>query len=245
MIQVILETVGEDREAALLAGLRASPRPTSSTAVHDFPAMLRPDAPAPSPNCRPRRRPRSRSRKSPPRLPRPGCGATTSSILGARVYEYPRACRTATMRPEEPLVPARRTAWGCCGTLTAPCCAARQRARRAHRPDPLAPHRHPTRSTVAKSNVRSRVHRRGYMDYVGMQVATAPTAGPRGEVRFVGLFTSEAYDDSGAHDVPLLRAKVAQHVLARAGATIPAATTKSACATSSRTWPRDELFQSQ
>ena len=32
--------------------------------------------------------------------------------------------------------------------------------------------------TVAKSNVRSRVHRRGYMDYVGIKRTTAKTSDP-------------------------------------------------------------------
>ena len=47
--------------------------------------------------------------------------------------------------------------------------------------------------TVAKSNVKSRVHRRGYMDYVGVKRYGADGL-PSGEVRFVGLFTAEAYD---------------------------------------------------
>ncbi len=50
--------------------------------------------------------------------------------------------------------------------------------------------------TVAKSNVRSRVHRRGYMDYVGVKRYGADGR-PTGEVRFVGLFSAEAYDPAG------------------------------------------------
>ena len=69
--------------------------------------------------------------------------------------------------------------------------------------------------TVAKSNLKSRVHRRAYMDYVG--VKRYDDAGrPTGEVRFVGLFTAEAYDQP-ASAVPLIREKVAR-VLQRAGA---------------------------
>ncbi|MEI4479851.1 hypothetical protein WAC35_28905, partial [Klebsiella pneumoniae] len=69
--------------------------------------------------------------------------------------------------------------------------------------------------TVAKSNVKSRVHRRGYMDYVGVKRYDADGR-PVGEVRFVGLFTAEAYDQP-ASAVPLIREKVAR-VLERAGA---------------------------
>jgi glutamate dehydrogenase len=47
--------------------------------------------------------------------------------------------------------------------------------------------------TVAKANVRSRVHRRAYMDYVGVKRFGADGR-PSGETRFVGLFTAEAYD---------------------------------------------------
>ncbi len=61
--------------------------------------------------------------------------------------------------------------------------AIRRRAGRA--PPPLV---------VAKSNLRSRVHRRVYMDYVGVRRYGADGE-PIGEIRFVGLFTAEAYDE--------------------------------------------------
>ena len=47
--------------------------------------------------------------------------------------------------------------------------------------------------TVAKANIRSRVHRRAYMDYVGVKRYGADGKAS-GETRFVGLFTAEAYD---------------------------------------------------
>src|SRR5690606_13899150 len=68
--------------------------------------------------------------------------------------------------------------------------------------------------TVAKANLRSRVHRRVVMDYVGVK-RYGPDGRPSGETRFVGLFTAEAYDRA-AVDVPLVRRKVA-NALARAG----------------------------
>src|SRR5205814_10270205 len=72
-----------------------------------------------------------------------------------------------------------------------------------------------TAVTVAKANAKSRVHRRGYMDYVGVKRYDADGR-PFGEVRFVGLFTAEAYDEP-ASAVPLIREKVA-HALASAAA---------------------------
>jgi glutamate dehydrogenase len=52
------------------------------------------------------------------------------------------------------------------------------------------------------------------MDYIGVKRYGADGK-PSGEVRFVGLFTAEAYD-APARDVPLLRRKVAG-LVARAG----------------------------
>jgi len=93
--------------------------------------------------------------------------------------------------------------------------------------------------TVAKSNLRSRVHRRVYMDYVSVKHYDHGGM-VTGETRYVGLFTSNAYDRSPRF-VPLLRRKVErvleaaelnkdshnyrrlQHVL--------------------ESYPRDELFQ--
>ena len=50
-----------------------------------------------------------------------------------------------------------------------------------------------------------RVHRRAYMDYVGVKRFGADGR-PSGEIRFVGLFTAEAYDEPAA-EVPLIRAQ--------------------------------------
>src|SRR3954447_26999980 len=67
---------------------------------------------------------------------------------------------------------------------------------------------------VAKANVRSRVHRRAYMDYIGVKHFDA--AGHLiGERRLVGLFTSTAYTRP-AHTIPYLRRKIAT-VSQRAG----------------------------
>lgn len=45
---------------------------------------------------------------------------------------------------------------------------------------------------ITKANVRSRVHRRGHMDYIGVKTYR-PDGTLAGELRIVGLFTSQAY----------------------------------------------------
>ena len=97
----------------------------------------------------------------------------------------------------------------------------------------------PSPIIITKSNVRSTVHRRAHMDYVG--VKTFDRAGQlTGERRFVGLFTSSAYNRLPA-EIPLLRRKMA-HVLARAGLA-PDSHDGKALANILDTFPRDELFQ--
>ncbi|GEO85903.1 MULTISPECIES: NAD-glutamate dehydrogenase [Alphaproteobacteria] len=59
---------------------------------------------------------------------------------------------------------------------------------------------------VTKANVKSVVHRRAYMDYVGVKRFGADGK-VVGELRIVGLFTATAYTRS-VNQIPLLRAKV-------------------------------------
>ena len=93
--------------------------------------------------------------------------------------------------------------------------------------------------TVAKSNRFATVHRRVRMDYVG--VKTLDEQGRvRGERRFLGLFTSQAYD-SGTGDVPILRGKLAR-VLERSGAR-PGGHDYKEIVTLLDTMPKEELFQ--
>ncbi|MGI4818318.1 MAG: NAD-glutamate dehydrogenase [Janthinobacterium lividum] len=93
--------------------------------------------------------------------------------------------------------------------------------------------------TVAKSNLRSRVHRRAYMDYVGVK-RYDDQGRAVGETRFVGLFTAEAYDKT-AKEVPLIRRKVA-HALERAGKA-PGTHNYKRLKNILENYPRDELFQ--
>ena len=157
-------------------------------------------------------------------------------FLGAREYEYPRDASGA-YAAEEP----HCTAHGSFGVLrdlklsvlrraSEPAVLTRDLAAWLEASEPLV---------VAKSNLRSRVHRRSYMDYVGVKRYDA-AGRATGEVRFVGLFTAEAYEEP-ARDIPLVRRKIAQ-VLARVGEA-PSAHTLKRLRYILDTFPRDELFQ--
>ncbi|HKO66620.1 MAG TPA: NAD-glutamate dehydrogenase [Burkholderiaceae bacterium] len=91
---------------------------------------------------------------------------------------------------------------------------------------------------VTKANSRSTVHRPGYIDYIG--VKRYKDGAVVGEHRFVGLFTSTAYNARVA-EVPLIRGKV-KEVAARSGLA-PGSHLGKAMAHVLETYPRDELFQ--
>src|SRR5690606_20143542 len=74
-----------------------------------------------------------------------------------------------------------------------------------HGPDPLI---------VTKANARSVVHRRAYLDYVGVKTFDAKGK-LTGELRIVGLFTSAAYTRS-VMKIPYLRSK-AHAVIEKSG----------------------------
>ena len=97
-------------------------------------------------------------------------------------------------------------------------------------PDPLM---------VTKANVRTRVHRRVYMDYIGIKLYGEGGA-VTGELRVVGLFTSLALATSHT-DVPLIRSKVSA-VMRRSGYA-PGSHAGKALMAALETYPRDELFQ--
>ena len=157
-------------------------------------------------------------------------------FLGARDYDYPRS-EDGGYEAEAPL---SQSGVGL-GVLADP---ERTVLRRANEPAVL------TKSmkrqldlsepvTVAKANVRSRVHRRAYMDYIGVK-RFGPDGRPSGETRFVGLFTAEAYDKT-ATQVPLVRRKVA-NALTRAGKQAGSHSEKR-LKNILENYPRDELFQ--
>ncbi|MCI5075132.1 NAD-glutamate dehydrogenase [Oricola sp.] len=92
---------------------------------------------------------------------------------------------------------------------------------------------------VAKANLKSKVHRRSYMDYVGIK--TYDEEGRlSGELRVVGLFTSTAYTRSVTR-IPYLRSKV-DAVMRRADYD-PASHSGKTLMNVLESYPRDELFQ--
>jgi glutamate dehydrogenase len=92
---------------------------------------------------------------------------------------------------------------------------------------------------LTKANSRSTVHRRGYLDYVGVKKFDAE-GNVIGERRFLGLFSSAAYIES-VRRVPVIRRKVAE-VLEGAGFT-PSSHDGRDLVQILETYPRDELFQ--
>jgi glutamate dehydrogenase len=92
---------------------------------------------------------------------------------------------------------------------------------------------------VAKANVKSRIHRRVYLDYIGVKLLNAKGE-LEGELRVVGLFTSTAYTGT-TRSVPYLRHKVAR-VFERSGFD-PASHSGKALTNVLENYPRDELFQ--
>ena len=92
---------------------------------------------------------------------------------------------------------------------------------------------------VTKDPRRSRVHRNGYLDYLGVRLHDE-AGRPVGERRFLGLLASSAYAES-VHHIPVLAAK-AGRILARSGFE---ANSYGGHAVRQviNTYPRDELFQ--
>ncbi|MER9892006.1 NAD-glutamate dehydrogenase [Mesorhizobium sp. M0119] len=99
-----------------------------------------------------------------------------------------------------------------------------------HGPEPLI---------VTKANAKSSVHRRIYLDYIGIKTYTGKGV-LSGELRIVGLFTSTAYTRS-VMKIPYLRSK-AETVIAKSGFN-PSDHSGKALINVLESYPRDELFQ--
>ena len=99
-----------------------------------------------------------------------------------------------------------------------------------HGPEPLI---------VTKANAKSVVHRRIYLDYIGIKTFDAKGK-LLGELRIVGLFTSTAYTRS-VLKIPYLRSKV-QAVVEKSGFDASDHSGK-ALINVLESYPRDELFQ--
>ncbi len=94
-------------------------------------------------------------------------------------------------------------------------------------------------SLVTKANSLSTVHRAGYLDYVGIKQFDAKGR-LIGERRFLGLWTSAAYN-SNPREIPLLRQKIAQ--VTEHFALAPDSHDGKALQHVLESFPRDELFQ--
>jgi len=97
----------------------------------------------------------------------------------------------------------------------------------------------PVPLTITKANSRSTVHRPVYLDYLGVK-RFDKKGKVIGEHRFLGLFTSAAYNRN-PRDIPLLRHKV-QGLIERADL-VPSSHAGKAFINLLETYPRDELFQ--
>ena len=99
--------------------------------------------------------------------------------------------------------------------------------------------REPRLLLITKANARSTVHRPGYLDYIGIKRFDAEGR-VTGERRFLGLYTSAAYNQV-PRAIPLLREKVAR---AMERATYPPNShAAKALLNILETFPRDLLFQ--
>jgi glutamate dehydrogenase len=92
---------------------------------------------------------------------------------------------------------------------------------------------------VTKANTKSLVHRRAYLDYIGLKMF-AEQGALAGELRIVGLFTSTAYNQS-VLNIPYLRSK-ANTVINAFGLSQSDHSGK-ALINVLESFPRDELFQ--
>ena len=92
---------------------------------------------------------------------------------------------------------------------------------------------------IAKSTLKSRVHRRSLCDYIGVKHFDE-NGWVIGETRFLGLYTAEAYNQS-VRNVPLVRRRVSQ--LIEATGAEEGSHNHKAILNIIETWPRDELLQ--
>ncbi len=179
-------------------------------------------------------------RKNPPPLPAADVAeavqflewlaADNFTLLGARDYDFAERDEAPRPRPETGL-----------GLLRSP---EFRLLRRGSQLVNITPEigeflREPKLLIVTKAAARSRVHRRVYLDYIGVK-RFDQDGKLTGERRFCGLFTSTAYTRS-VRAIPYLRRK-ADTVIRRAGFD-PNSHSGKALVNVLETYPRDDLFQ--
>lgn len=92
---------------------------------------------------------------------------------------------------------------------------------------------------ISKANVKSRIHRRVHMDYIGVKIYDEKGK-LRGELRIIGLFTATAYTRS-TKTIPFVRQKV-DRIMHRASFD-PESHSGKALENVLEAYPRDEFFQ--
>ena len=234
MIQVFLDPLGVDQAEALIAGLEATLADVRA-AVGDHAAMLALAKRAVGElDARAKDLPADQLKEYQDFLR--WLRDDHFIFLGARVYDYPRtrgggyAAEEPQYTPEGSLGVLRDQARGVLRRSSEPAVLSAQLRQQLDRDTPLI---------VGKSNLRSRIHRRAYMDYIGVR-RYGPDGRALGEIRFVGLFAAEAYDEP-VHDIPLLRRKV-DYVLANSGR-VAGGHSDRRLHNILENYPRDELFQ--
>ncbi len=233
-IQVLLPQLGEARSEELLRGVRATLADVRSI-VSDFAPL------------------KARMLAAADELERAHTALTSEEVgegvallrwlaadrftfLGARDYEYVRDA-SGELQAVEPTI-LEETGLG---LLRDP---ERYVLRSSNEPLLLTPEwkrllNEPTPLVVAKSTLRSRVHRRTAADYVGVKRYDAQGE-LKGETRFIGLFTTEAFTDP-TREIPMLRRRAAW-VVAHAGFR-PGGHSEKSLRHVIETYPRDELWQ--
>ncbi|MEX0852739.1 MAG: NAD-glutamate dehydrogenase [Bauldia sp.] len=158
--------------------------------------------------------------------------ADNFALLGIREYDFMGNRRTGELR--------RRDTPGL-GILSDPSVRVLSRGGEAVTTTPAVREflMRPEALIITKTNIKSRVHRRVYMDYVGVKLF-AEKGRLAGELRVIGLFTATAYTHS-TRDIPLLRRKVAR-IVAGAGLD-PESHSGKVLVNVLESYPRDELFQ--
>ena len=158
--------------------------------------------------------------------------ANNFTFLGMREYSYTGEGETATVE--------RGSGHGL-GILSNPDVRVLRQGHDAvvTTPEILAFLQGPDYLIVTKANVKSVIHRRAYMDYVGVKRFDAEGK-VVGELRIVGLFTSTAYTRQAA-DIPLLRFKV-EKIVDHFGYD-PQSHSGKMLMNTLESYPRDDLFQ--
>ncbi|HYD86320.1 MAG TPA: NAD-glutamate dehydrogenase [Vitreimonas sp.] len=158
------------------------------------------------------------------------------TFLGSRDYRYQRD-PDGGYKADEPEILSRT----CLGVLRD---VERYVLRTSAEPMVLTPElrrlvSEPAPLVVSKSTLRARVHRRATADYVGVKRYNEQGEAI-GEVRFVGLFTSESFTEP-TRNIPVLRRK-AEWVMERAGFT-PGGHNAKTLRKIIEYYPREELWQ--